>query len=431
MAMITHENILAMVKGEAERRRRENINIESSDRHLSFLPMTHCFERTTLFSFFLKGGKVVFCPSVDKAFDYMAIVKPTHICMVPRILNNIYERFLAPLEATNSNNKFSQISIAKATANEDKSIVNMVDLTNYLPIFRRVKQMFGGKVKSLLSGSAPIAPEVLEFFRLALGVSLVEGYAQTESSAAGAWTHVTDESNIGTVGVPMPTVEIKLTDVDGTSYRAENNQGEVNIRGPTVFKGYYGDEAKTRETIDINGWLHTGDVGEWTSSGTLRIIDRCKNIFKLSNGKYVAPEPLERVYLRSPWITQIFVDGDSAQSTVVAIVVPDEAYVVGHFHSSTTNKSGSLFASLCQDPHLKQIIHIELINLAKHYNLHPCEIVSNIYLSHEPFTQANGLLTSTMKIRRTVGRQRFHELIKQLYTTAESAIVSHTILSKI
>ncbi|CAF1190992.1 unnamed protein product [Adineta steineri] len=430
MAMLTHENILATVKGEVDRRRFDNISIKSNDRHLSFLPMTHCFERTALLNFFVKGGQVVFCPSKDKLFEYMAIVKPTRICMVPRVLNNIYEQFSISLTPTNKSpcDRIStEIGISKDINHAD---VDKTDWKSYRSIFQQVKQMFGGEVKSVLSGAAPIAPEVLEFFRLALDATVTEGYAQTESAAAGAWTHAACASNFGTVGVPMPTVEIKLTDVDGTLYKASNHQGEIKIRGPTIFKGYYGDEAKTREIIDGDGWLHTGDIGEWTSLGTLRIIDRCKNIFKLNNGKHIAPEPLERIYLRSPWIAQIFVDGNSDQSSVVAIIVPDELYLNKHFSSSMENKSTASLVSLCQNSLLKQIIHDDLIRLAKQYNLHHCEIPSNIYLDSERFTHANGLLTPTMKIRRVVARQRFHELIKQLYTTTHSASIKHIILSK-
>lgn len=171
----------------------------------------------------------------------------------------------------------------------------------------------------------------------------------------------------------------------------------------------------TRETIDSKGWLHTGDVGEWTSSGTLRIIDRCKSIFKLNNGKYVAPEVVERVYLRSRWVTQIFVDGKSSESSVVAIIVPDEEHVRKHYSISFINDQVPSFSDLCKDPRLKEIIHQDLICLANVYQLPKYEIPSNIHLHPELFTQANGLATSTMKIRRPSARIYFGKEIDQLY----------------
>lgn len=178
--------------------------------------------------------------------------------------------------------------------------------------------------------------------------------------------------------------------------------------------GYYGDEQKTRETIDEGGWLHTGDVGEWTSNGTLRIIDRTKHIFKLSQGEYIAPERLEDVYQRSRWIGQIFIDGISTESTVVAIVIPDEEYVRANFQ--TTESS---FAEICKDEKLKQIILNDLQQLAKKFNFKLYETLSNIYLHPEPFSQENGLITSTLKTRRTAARQYFQTIIQSLYENAE------------
>jgi len=176
--------------------------------------------------------------------------------------------------------------------------------------------------------------------------------------------------------------------------------------------GYYGDEAKTRETIDDEGWLHTGDVGEWASNGALRIIDRSKHIFKLSQGKYIAPERLEDIYIRSQWIAQIFVDSISSETTIIAIVIPDEEYVRKNFKSETT---GISFADLCKNKKLKEIILSDLIQLAKKQKLKYYEIPSNIHLHHETFSQKNELLTITFKTRRMNARKQFQSIMKSLY----------------
>ncbi|CAF1635623.1 unnamed protein product, partial [Didymodactylos carnosus] len=165
-------------------------------------------------------------------------------------------------------------------------------------------------------------------------------------------------------------------------------------------------------------WLHTGDVGEWASNGALRIIDRSKHIFKLSQGKYIAPERLEDVYIRSPWIAQIFVDSISGQTTVVAIVVPDEEYVRKNFKSEATEIS---FADLCKDEKLKAIILSDLNQLAKNQTLEYYEIPSNIHLHHEPFSQKNGLLTITFKTRRMNARKQFQLIINSLYDADRKA----------
>lgn len=177
--------------------------------------------------------------------------------------------------------------------------------------------------------------------------------------------------------------------------------------------GYYGDEAKTKETLDQDGWLHTGDVGEWTSNGALRIIDRTKHIFKLNQGKYIAPERLEDVYIRSRWVAQIFVDGISSEATVVGIVIPDEEYVRKNYRSANSKLS---FTELCRDEKLKKIILSDLHRLADKYQLKSYETVSNIHLHSEVFSQNNGLLTVTLKTRRANARKQFQSIIQSLYT---------------
>lgn len=182
--------------------------------------------------------------------------------------------------------------------------------------------------------------------------------------------------------------------------------------------GYYNDEAKTYETIDENGWLHTGDVGEWTNNGALRIIDRTKHIFKLSQGTYIAPERLEDIYIRSPWILQIFVDGLSTETTVVAIVIPDEQYVRKNFKST----SATTFSDLCKDQKLKEIIFSDLTRLAKENKFKYFETIGDIYLHPEPFSLENGLLTITLKTRRMNAQKQFQNIIQSLYNVKQTAI---------
>jgi long-chain acyl-CoA synthetase len=180
--------------------------------------------------------------------------------------------------------------------------------------------------------------------------------------------------------------------------------------------GYYDDEAKTKEAVDEDGWLRTGDVGEWTSNGALRIIDRTKHIFKLSQGKYIAPDRLEDVCVRSPWVAQIFIDGTANEERVVAIVVPDEEYVKKNFKSSSTEIT---FADICKDKKLKEIILSDLNKSAKKHKLRYYEIPSNIHLHHELFSQTNGLLTVTLKTRRTNARKYFQSIINSLYDVGQ------------
>ncbi|UJR34834.1 hypothetical protein I4U23_027615 [Adineta vaga] len=392
IAMLSHENLLAATKGNLVRLYQAHIKKPITNRHCSFLPMAHIFERFVILQILLKGTEVVFCPSPDKLVEYLSIVKPTQASVVPRVLNKVYDIIMADVNRSKIKQYFLQQALR-----EQLPFLSRV-------IFRKVKNLFGGELKAMITGSAPIKADVMHFFRIALDITIIEGYGQTESCAAGSTTHPIDMS-YGTVGSPGPNVEIKLIDVPDTHYRSEMNQGEVCIRGPTIFKGYYGDEEKTRETVDKDGWLHTGDVGEWTSHGALRIIDRSKHIFKLSQGKYIAPERLEDVYVRSQWIAQIFIDSISSETTVVAIVIPDEEYIRKNFKSKIDSNVSS--TDLCKDKQLKEIILSDIVRLAKEQKLEYYEIPSNIHLHYEPFTQQNDLLTITFKIRRMNARKRF------------------------
>jgi long-chain acyl-CoA synthetase len=227
IAMLSHTNILATVKGGMDRRDRAGRSTAITSRHCSFLPMAHVMERFILIGNFFNGIQVIFCPKPEKLFEYYPIVKPTTISMVPRVLNKVYDKVMA--EAGKS--KIKRFLITQALHNERPTLYSRF-------IFRKVKDLFGGEATSMSVGSAPITPEVLHFFRIALDIPILQGYGQTESTAAGASTHITDMSG-DTVGTPSPSVEIKLIDVPGTNYRSNNNQGEICIRGATVFKGGY------------------------------------------------------------------------------------------------------------------------------------------------------------------------------------------------
>lgn len=399
--MLTHENILASVKANLIRLHNSNIKIPITKRHCSFLPMAHIFERFVIFQILLKGTELVFCPAPEKLIEYLSIVKPTQASVVPRIMNKVYDVVMTEVNKS----KIKRFLFQQALREQPRFLPHIV--------FRNVKQLFGGEMRGIITASAPIRPDVLHFFRIALNVPIIEGYGQTETAAAGTTTHPIDVS-YGTVGSPCPNIEIKLIDVPGTNYRSEMNQGEVCFRGPTIFKGYYDDEVKTRETIDDDGWLHTGDVGEWTSNGSLRIIDRTKHIFKLSQGKYIAPERLEEIYIRSPWIAQIFIDSIPSETTVVAIVIPDEDYVRKNFESV---ESTIPFIELCRNEKLKQLIMSDLMQLGKSEKFQYYEIPSNIYLHHELFSQKNGLLTITFKTRRMNARKHFQTIVQSLYET--------------
>lgn len=216
---------------------------------------------------------------------------------------------------------------------------------------------------------------------------------------------------------------MKLVDVPELGYMTQDQpfpRGEVCLRGANVFLGYWRDEAKTRETIDSNHWLHTGDIGQLNADGTLSIIDRKKNLFKLSQGEYISPEKLEAVYSSSPLLQQVFVHGDALQSCVVAIVVPEPDAFVPWARQQLVGSDDEVDASiklenLCTSPIVRAATLRLLAGLASSSGLNRFEFVRAVELEHRPFTVADGLLTPTMKLKRAVLRERYSDTLGRLY----------------
>lgn len=280
-------------------------------------------------------------------------------------------------------------------------------------VFKKVREGLGGKVKLMITGSAPLSENVLTFMRCALGCAVVEGYGQTECVAAAC---ITLEGDFvpGHVGVPSPCNQIKLVDVAELGYFAKNNAGEVCIKGPNVFKGYYKNEEQTKETIDEDGWLHTGDIGRWTDVGTLKIVDRKKHIFKLAQGEYVAPEKIENIYGRSKFVAQSFVHGESLKTCLIGIIVPDPE-VLPSEAKNKLNIQGTM-EELCKNPEVKKMVLDDMVAVGKEAGLYSFEQVKDIYLSPEMFSVENDLLTPTLKSKRPKLKDYFKPQISDMYS---------------
>jgi long-chain acyl-CoA synthetase len=292
-------------------------------------------------------------------------------------------------------------------------------------IFNKLKRGLGMDcLRFMGSGSAPLSEHVMIFFRSVLGIPVVEGYGQTEGAGAATVSHMDDLATQGHVGGPTGMAEIVLVDVPEMGYfhtdREHRGQpcrgrGEICMRGPSVFQGYYKDPQKTRETIDEEGWLHSGDIGLWRPDGNLQIIDRKKNIFKLSQGEYVAPEKIENILINSSLIGQCFVYGDSLQSTLVGLVVPDEQPVRLWAQKHAPELAQAPWQELCQSPALKAAILKEIDRLSKDAQLHGFEIVRSIAIIPDLFSVDNELLTPTFKMKRQQIRDRYLAELQRLY----------------
>lgn len=308
----------------------------------------------------------------------------------------------------------------------------------YDQLFNKIKQALGmDALRALICGSAPINKNVMNFFRIMLSVPVCEGYGQTEGCGVASIAAIEDMNTYEHVGGPTPCNEIVLFDVPEMGYNSTDTEhgssgggknrgircmgrGEICIRGPNVFKGYYRNSEKTNEVLDSDGWLHSGDIGLWNVSGTLKIIDRKKNIFKLAQGEYVAPEKIENILINSLYISQCYIHGDSLQSSLVAIVVPDEEYIMNNWYSNQENKPLHskvlpLFKDLCQNQALKDAIMLDIKKLSKLNGLHGFEIVKAVHLEPEQFTPENGFLTPTLKLKRQQLRDYYDKQISDLY----------------
>ncbi|KFO98071.1 Long-chain-fatty-acid--CoA ligase 5 [Calypte anna] len=412
-AMLTHQNVVA--NAAAFLRSIENtIECTSSDITLSYLPLAHMFERVVQTVVYSCGAKVGFFQGDIKLLtDDMKTLKPTLFPVVPRLLNRIYDKIQS---GTKSPVKRCLLNFAvmMKLAEIKQGIIRNDSIWDQL-VFHKVQETMGGRVRIMVTGAAPISPSVLTFLRAALGCQIFEAYGQTECSA-GCTFSMPGDWTTGHVGAPLACNIIKLVDVEEMNYFSSNNEGEVCIKGPNVFKGYLKDPEKTAEAIDKDGWLHTGDIGKWMPNGTLKIIDRKKNIFKLAQGEYIAPEKIENVYIRSTAVAQVFVHGESLRSFLVGIVVPDPE-TLPEFAAKLGVKGS--YEDICKNPEVKKAILEDMIRLGREAGLKSFEQIRDLYIHTEMFSVENGLLTPTLKAKRPELVKVFEKQIETLYSSMQ------------
>ncbi|NXQ52257.1 ACSL5 ligase, partial [Anthoscopus minutus] len=412
-AMLTHQNVVS--NAAAFLRCTENtIECTSSDVAISYLPLAHMFERVVQAVIYSCGAKVGFFQGDIKLLtDDMKTLKPTLFPVVPRLLNRVYDKIQSGAN-TPIKQYLLKFAVFMKMAEIKQGIFRNDSIWDKL-VFKKVQESMGGRVRIMVTGAAPISPSVLTFLRAALGCQIFEGYGQTECSAGSTFSMPGDWTT-GHVGAPLACNIIKLDDVEEMSYFSSNNEGEVCIKGPNVFKGYLKDPEKTAEAIDKDGWLHTGDIGKWLPNGTLKIIDRKKNIFKLAQGEYIAPEKIENVYIRSSPVAQVFVHGESLRSFLIGIVVPD-AEMLPEFAAKLGVKGS--FEELCKNSAVKKAILDDMIRLGREAGLKSFEQVKDLYIHTELFSVENGLLTPTLKAKRGDLVKFFQKEIEALYSSTQ------------
>ncbi|KAM5569341.1 long chain acyl-CoA synthetase 6, peroxisomal-like [Rosa sericea] len=410
-AVLSHGNLIASVAGATF-----GIQFYPSDVYISYLPLAHIYERANQVMTVHFGVAVGFYQGDNmKLMDDMAALRPTIFCSVPRLYNRIYAGITNAVKTSG----VLRERLFNAAYNAKKKALlsgkNPSPMWDRL-VFNKIKAKLGGRVRFMASGASPLSPDVMDFLKICFGGDVNEGYGMTETSCVISAMDTGDNLS-GHVGSPSPACEIKLVDVPEMNYTCDDQpypRGEICVRGPIIFQGYHKDEVQTREVIDEDGWLHTGDIGSWLPGGRLKIIDRKKNIFKLAQGEYIAPEKIENVYAKCKFVAQCFVHGDSLNSALVAIVSVDPD-VLKAWADSEGIKYEDL-GQLCNDPRARAAVLADLDAIGREAQLRGFEFVKAVTLTVEPFTLENGLLTPTFKIKRPQAKEYFAKAISNMYS---------------
>ena len=414
-ALITHSNLVSLIHSITSM----GFDLNSNDRHMSYLPLAHIFERVVTLGMTAHGGSVSFISGgPDRLVEDWVATRPTIVPVAPRVLNKIYDKINNGLAAQGGTKKtvFDYALRQKRRALEVHNKLTHPVWDKLL--FRKISRALGlDCVRIMCSGSAPLSPSVMSFFRCLLSCPIVEGYGQTEGTGGASISSPDDQKTLGHVGGPITCAEVRLVDVPEMEYtnkdRSHRGQdcvgrGEIWIRGPTVFQGYYKNKEKTDECLTGDGWLQSGDIGLWRPDGQLQIIDRKKNIFKLSQGEYVAAEKIENVHVGSPFVEQSFVYGDSLQSHLVAIIVIDKEFI--------KSKNSELLTKLAE---LKETVMTDIAKVGKAAGLNGFEMVRNVHIEEVPFSAENGLVTPTFKLKRHQLKQRYQKEIDAMYANSK------------
>ncbi|KAI9022305.1 hypothetical protein CLU79DRAFT_835433 [Phycomyces nitens] len=415
-AILTQANCVASINGVAAAGDVGTFApISHNDVYISYLPLAHVFERTAQGIHVYKGAAIGYYQGdTAKLLDDIEELKPTVFCSVPRLFNRIYDKVLAGVKAKGGLSSFMFNSAYSQKKSHLKTTVNHW-LWDRL-VFSAVRQKLGGRLRFILSGSAPVSPDVMDFMRICFSAQVFEGYGQTENFCAGCLT-ISEDNTSGVVGAPFPCSEIKLVDVPDMDYLSTDKpypRGEICIRGNSIFREYHNAPDKTAETIDEDGWLHTGDIGIFDSANRVMIIDRLKNIFKLSQGEYVAPEKIEGVYQKHELVAQAFVYGDSMQASLVGIIYPD-AYSLSAWASKTPEFASLSKAELYTSPEVKKAILKILNAFGKQSDLKGFEQIRAVHFTSDEFTVENDLLTPTFKLKREIAKKVYKKEIDELY----------------
>ncbi len=399
--MLTHNNFVSNIKAALQ-----VILADDRDLFLSFLPLSHSFERMAgYYTAFSAGCTIAYAQSIDTVAKDLQEVKPTIMTSVPRLFERIHSRVMKNVDSSPPAKQkifYWALEVGKKyqEARKQKKLNPILSAKYKLAdklVFHKIKAATGGRLRFFVSGGAALPQEIGEFFE-AMGILIIEGYGLTESSPVISCNRL-DDYKFGTVGKPIPGVEVKIAE-----------DGEILARGPNIMNGYYKNKKATEEAIDKDGWLHTGDIGEFDKQGFLRITDRKKHLFKTSGGKYIAPQQLESLFTRSKFIDQFVLIGDN-KTFLSALITPDFEAI--REYADAHKIPYERVEDLAHHPEIYKLIEKDIQTLQR--NLANYERIRKFVILDKPFTIEGGELTPTLKVRRKVIEERYAHLIKDIY----------------
>jgi long-chain acyl-CoA synthetase len=400
-------------------------NFRAGSYHLSYLPLAHVFERCVILLLILKGSKIGFITGDVRTYlvEDMSILRPTHLIAVPRVLDTFRKTIMDKI--TKMPDGFKKNLALKALETKKENLRQGGGITHGLYdflVFKKIRNTFGGRIEVFVTGSAPLTKDLADDIKILFSVPIIEGYGMTESTAGVTVSHFDDLSNTSTGGC-LRTTCFKLVDVKEMKYDSNTKldqlpspTGEIYIGGACVFKGYFKNPDETKKTLTHDGWLKTGDVGRILPGNMgLKIIDRVKEIFKLSQGEYIAPAKLEGVYAKSKYVAQICVYGDSTHNNIVGLIYPNHVNLKEYLTSQGRWKENSKVEEFLQDPQVIEEVSKDLAALAKENNFNSLENLKAFALIEKEFSISNECLTPTFKIVRRMVKKNYESVINSLY----------------
>ena len=399
--LLTHENfvsnIVAISKG---------LPIKSTDRSLAVLPLSHIFERTVFYVLCSNGVAIHYCAAFDQLASYLSEVKPTIMTAVPRLFEQVYHKIVKKGKAaggwkTSLFNWALEVGQEYWAAKDNGKSVSPILAGKHAIasrlVFSKWRDGVGGSLRFFVSGGAPLSKK-LSYAFWAAGIPILQGYGMTEGCVTCA--NRPDDNKVGSIGKPFEGIEMKIAETDG----------EVLIRGKNVMQGYYNKPEETAKVLDEDGWYHTGDVGYEDEDGHFYITDRLKDLFKLSNGKYVAPLQIESLLKQSPLVSQAVVVG-SGRKQVGALIVPDWETLKQTLKDEGITATGSR-EELCENSYVVKRVQRDAIEFTREVNDY--ERVKKVYLLPREFSIDKGEMTPTLKIKRGVIDEKFEEAIDEI-----------------